>query len=211
MKNLKVFGLALLALVAMAALFGVGSASATVLCKAKETPCSTENRFSVGTVFDITLKAGTSTPFQNTEGTSILTCKESTTRAQMVASGSSTTTVKLQSGKEEIKWGGCTSPWASLTAGEFEIHYITGTSNGTVTAKGFETTVSYPSINLSCVYVYGSGLDLGVITGGSPAALHLNVVLPRSATSSIACPLTARFLAEETFTEPNTPIYVAAE
>lgn len=129
----------------------------------------------------------------------------------MVASGGATTTVKLQSGKEEIKWGGCVSPWANLSAGEFEIHHIAGTSNGTVTARGFETTVLYPIFELDCVYVYGSGIDLGVITGGSPATLHLNVVLPRSGTSSIACPITARFQAEEAFTEPNTPIYVSAE
>ena len=89
-----------------------------------------------------------------------------------------------------------------------EVHHIAGTDDGTVTASGFETTINTVFFG-SCVYTYGTGTDIGIVTGGTKPSLDVNMVLKKGSGSAIACPETIKGTGEGIITEPtNTPIYV---
>jgi hypothetical protein len=210
MKYLKMLGLAAVAAMALMAFLGAGSASATVFCKVTEVPCSEANEWAVGTFGDATQKAGSSGVMKTTEGTIVETCTEVTVSGKLQTKGGPTETVKETGGGENVVWKNCTNPMVTIKGGEIEVHHITGTDNGTVTMKGFETTMFISSLGLSCIYTYGAGIDVGIITGGTKPSMDLNAALPRSASSSAFCPATIVGSVEGTLTEPTGAAYVLA-
>ncbi|MGN6816508.1 MAG: hypothetical protein ACTHK3_10560 [Solirubrobacterales bacterium] len=201
MKYLKMLGLAAVAAMAVMAFFGASSASATVLCTTTTAPC--------GTGWHVDKTVGTaigSTSLHSTGGALEATCTESSSTAEKSTTGSSTTTPVGTVAKAGLTWGGCNQITETLEGGELEIHQIAGTHNGTVTAKGFKVTVVIGG--LSCTFGAGTGIHLGVLTGGDPAILHANAVVNKVA-GGFLCPADSVWEATYQITN-HTSVYVVA-
>ena len=191
MKYLKILGLAAIAGMAVMAFVGAGTASATVACKTTTTPCG-----SLATELDASL-SGTAT--LSAEGITLDTCSAGTVKGPVTEQGS-TKTLKIT---VDTTWTNCTQTTTQNEHGTLEIHWISGTDNGTVTATGFVVTVN--TIFGSCTYGFGTTpKDLGEIKGGAPGTLAINTSVPRI---SGPCPATATWVANYTVTTPN-PVYI---
>src|SRR3954451_25338666 len=175
MKHLRMLAVASLAAAAAVAALGDASASATVVCKVTEVPCSSANEWAAGTFMSGSLESGTSGIFETTGGAIEETCTGATISGTIENGGSGTSTPKGIAEKANLTWSGCTQAMETTQGGTIEIHHITGTDNGTVTASGFKTKVSL--FGISCIYGYGNGLDIGTLTGGTKPTLDVNTVV----------------------------------
>ena len=182
MKRLKVFSLAAVAAMALTAFIGASSASATVLCTTTSTPCGTG--WHIDTL-ELSVKPGTSLKIRNTSGALEATCSKVDVKYEKTVTGSSTVTAKGLVSIANLKWTECTQTTDTLEGGELEVHQISGTDNGTVTATGFKVTVV--TAGVSCVYGAGAGIDLGILTGGPNADLDLEAVVQKQS-GSFLCP-----------------------
>lgn len=207
MKSLRFLALAV-PLAALLALVVAGTSSATVLCSTAVNPCPAGQKVPAGTFGRGSLKPGTSGVITSTTGETIDTCTKATASGTLENPGSATETVREKGGALNIIWENCTFVMKTLQVGTVEVHHITGTNNGTLTASGFETTINTVLFG-SCTYTYGAGTDVGVVTGGNPPTLDANEVLHKGLGSAFACPETVIARGEGVGTEPaNTPIYV---
>lgn len=200
MKYLKMLGLAVTAAAVLTAILGAGSASASTLCTATETPCTKKDKF-----LHAVLEPGTSAYLIETGGTTsnpLVTCTESTVTAESEETGSSTETEKGI--VKSLTFGGCNHTTNVLAGGTLEVHAIAGTDNGTVTSKEAKVTVSI--LGVSCTYGSGGGIDIGTLTGGTMATMDINTVVNR-VEGSFLCPTTAVWEGSYTVTEPE-PLYV---
>ncbi len=145
----------------------------------------------------------------DTQSEPLKTCTSSTIKGKITNAGSSTETVTGP--VEELTWGVCDHPTKTLAKGQLEIHKIAGTSNGTLTADGtFEWTTNTIFLG-SCIYGVTSGVDLGEITEGNPAILHINAVIEKFSGSNLACPATGKWTGTYTLTSPaNTTLSVSS-
>jgi hypothetical protein len=206
MKCLKTVGLAAVAAMALVAFIGASSASATVLCKeaGTTTNCSANGKdYPAGTEFHLSQESGTSLILRTTGGFTEKTCIDSTTKGSTQNTGSSTNTVQIT--VTVSAFGGCSNTVDTLELGELEVHHIAGTDNGTVTARGFKWTTTLAGI--SCVYGYGEGGDFGTLTGGNPATIDYNAVVPKRE-GGFACPSTTILEGRYIVTSP-VPLYVS--
>ena len=179
---------------AFMALLGANTASATVLCKTTTVPCN-----SPATEVDLSL-SGSST--SSAEGITLGTCSGGTMKGVVTSQGA-TGTANLSVASAGLTWTGCTNVTTSNEGGTIEIHAISGTDNGTFTAKGFVWTKN--TIFGSCAYGFGiAAKDLGTLVGGAPATLAINTNIPRI---SGPCPATETWVANYTVTSPS-PLYV---
>lgn len=183
MKHLKLFGLAAVAALAAIGIGGAGAASATVLCKATESPCSESNLIKSGSEIHADLEGRS--VFQLTSGFIFESCTGGTLIAAISGQGGAAATVTVAISTSSWTWSGCEAGGVSVTqAGELEIHHIAGTDNGTVTAKGFG--FKFVTLNSECTYVPASPGELGLITGGAVPKLHINSVFVESK-GNLAC------------------------
>ena len=205
MRYLKMFGLAVMAAMALMAFLGASTASATKLCKTTDTPhCSAGWHYPVGTVIKASLKGGTKAVFTDTPGTIKGECAESTLEGGMLNTGSETETVRVEVGAPKLTWGSCTAEkTVTISGGLLEIHWISGSHNGTVTAVEFEVTVK--SFGISCIYKAGAGIHLGALTSGTQPTLDINTVM--QVVGGFLCPSTGILKATYVITSP-TPLYV---
>jgi hypothetical protein len=94
-----------------------------------------------------------------------------------------------------------------LKPGTFEIHWITESTNGTVTSSGTEVTTicKVLGIPIHCTYVT-SNTDLGTLTGGSPAKLSIsNAEIPVDVENSDGiCPEEAKWTATYEVASPES-------
>ncbi|MDQ3724680.1 MAG: hypothetical protein M3335_02115 [Actinomycetota bacterium] len=206
MKYIKMLGLAAVAAAALMAFVGAGTASATTLCTATETPCATANQ--INAVHDNIIKAtlsGTAV-LERTSGEALASCTVGGMEGKITNGGGSSATVSGD--LTALTWGakgaGCNQTVHTVKLGELEIHHIAGTDNGTVTAKNTEVTVEI--FGVSCTYGSGAALHLGTLTGGKSPVLHINAVVNKTA-GGFLCPEDARWTATYNVTQP-TPIYV---
>lgn len=205
MKLLKALGLAAIAAAALMAFAGTGTASATVLCKNNLNTEACSEKYPVGTVGVASLTG--SGVMETLSGTVLNTCTSSTAKETLQNEGSATTTVTGKVAASAISWSGCTTPVTVLAGGEAELHWISGTDNGTLTAKGFEVTMSLSGV--SCVYGLGTTMkDWGVIVGGAPGSLEVNSIV-KKVSGSFLCPAEVRLTGKYINTEPAAG-YVAA-
>jgi hypothetical protein len=188
MKHLKMIALAAMALMAFA-----GSASATVI-KSGTTTLGT------GTEIKASVAAGGTARLTTTEGTVLNECTESTLVGKTSNTGGAAETVKGTVAAGALNWSGCNSTVDTLEGGELEIHHVAGTTNGTLTAKGFTITVTGPFG--SCVFTAGAGTDMGTLTGSTTgnATMDVNAVVTKT---SGLCPNSARWVARYTVTSPT--------
>jgi hypothetical protein len=201
MKYLKMLGLAAVAAMALTAFIGASSASATVLCTTTSTPCGAE--WHVDKI-QSTLKKGTTAKLHSTGGSLEATCTESSSTANKKITGNSTETATGEVTAANLTWGGCSQTTDTLAGGELEVHSITGSDNGTVTAKGFEVTVIIAGV--SCIFGAQTGVDLGTLTSGANATLDINAVVKKTG-GSFLCPSNSVWEGEYVVTD-HTTLYV---
>lgn len=180
------------------AFLGAGSASATVLCnESATTGCKSYGK---GAILDGYLSETSATL---TAGETLLdTCTSATFEGKTSTAGSSTETVRESI--EELTWGSCTKTTDTITKGELEIHWISGTDNGTVTGKNISFTVN--TVFGTCTYGTGESRDLGTLKGGNPATVEISATLVKTA-GGFACPTEPKWVATYTVASPR-PLYI---
>ncbi|MGN6276259.1 MAG: hypothetical protein ACTHNP_10075 [Solirubrobacterales bacterium] len=192
MKCLKMFTLAALAAVALMALVGIGTASATTL------DGSGGAMLSVGAEIDLSAKG--SVAVETTEGSVIATCANSTIEARTTNTGSDLGE-PVTSNTEVWTWGECSATVDTVKRGTLSFKATSG-GNGTVVSAGAEVTVQ-DGLAGSCTYGAGAGVTLGTLTGGSPGLLSENAALTRTG-GSLLCAETIRITGSFTVTAPTT-------
>ena len=194
MKYVKTLGLAAIAAMALMAFLGTAGASATVI------ECETQPP-KAGCEIVLSIKIGGSASLVNTSNEELDTCTSSTVKGVVTNAGSSTTTAT--GSVEELTWGSCTFSTKTITAGKLEVHHISGSENGTVTADGtFEITINTVFFG-SCIYGVTSGTDIGVLTAGAPGSFDANAVAEKFSGSAFACPSTSKWTATYGVTKPK--------
>ncbi|HEX5592860.1 MAG TPA: hypothetical protein VFX35_05885, partial [Solirubrobacterales bacterium] len=153
---------------------------------------------------------GTAT-LTTTGGILLDTCTGGGVHGTTANTGSATETVRGTVAKTGVTWFPCTKTTDTLEGGELEIHWISGTKNGTVTGKGFLVTVEVAAeLGGSCSYTLGTTMvDLGTLIGSTTgdATLAINAVVKIGTGQSILCPTSAKWVANYTVTTP-TPLHV---
>ena len=205
MRHAKMLALAAVAVGALMAFIGAGSASATVICSTTVEPCPAGQKWT-GSI-SMTVPSGGRTDLVTTSNESLDSCTGSESAGPITNSGSSTTTVTYP--VETLSWSSCTFPTVTITKGKLEVHRIAGTHNGTVTADGtFEWTINTVFFG-SCIYGLTSGNSVGDLTEGKPGVLHLNAVSEKFAGSAFACPSTSKWTGTYVVTSPaNTTMSI---
>jgi hypothetical protein len=190
MKYLKILSLAAVAAMALMA-FGAGTASATKLY-------GSGVALGVGTELKGSLTGSAS--LTTTEGTVLNTCTGSALAGKTTTAGGAAETVKGTVATSALTWSGCTNTVTTLEGGELEVHHVTGTTNGTLTAKGFKVTVQTPFG--SCVFTAATGTHMGTLTGSTTgnATMDVNAVVTRE---SGLCPSSAKWVANYAVTSPT--------
>jgi len=181
----------------------VGSASATVLCKAAESPCSSLNRYPLGTQLSYKMTEGKllmktqymGIPWQSGESL------EWWPKGKTSTEGSLTTTVE---GKHETVFGCPCVGVLFLGIGGYSIHHITGTANGQFTMSGFQVLLNGQGFECT----YGGTFVAGTLTGGNPATMQINGTVPYI--SGSGCPGTMSITSGPIKFEAPAPLYVAA-
>ncbi|HET7418630.1 MAG TPA: hypothetical protein VFJ61_13490 [Solirubrobacterales bacterium] len=187
MKYAKFLALAATALAALMAFAGV--ASATTLTSP------------AGTTFTGTLKASSSNAtLTNSSTIGTIKCAKSEVEGNVTKHGTGVTVfgdiTKLTF--TECTGGEPTDPVAK--PGTLELHYTSG-SNGTVTSSGAEVIIHKTLVG-TCVFKTNN-TDIGQFTGGTPAKLDIEGVIPQES-SNFFCPPNATWSGTYTVTSPGT-------
>lgn len=205
MKAPKILGLVAVAAMALTALIGAGTASATALCKNNASTTACSETYGSGTEFNASLSSGTEFV---TESLTVK-CLKSSLVGKTSNAGSSSETVKGT--VETLTFEECGNHTVTvLKKGSLETHHISSTDNGTVTSSGAEITFLTHTFLLGtihCIYATES-TDLGTLTGGNPAKLSVEAEVA-GVTTSAFCSEKATWTAEYEVTSPK-PLYVAA-
>lgn len=112
--------------------------------------------------------------------------------------GSSTETVS--GNVSEWTWTGCNQKTNTVATGSFEIHWIEGTHNGTVTGSASQWTTE--SFGTTCTYGTGEGIHFGTLVGGASPLLVISTTISKMA-GNFLCPNTVGWDAEYEVTEPH--------
>jgi hypothetical protein len=208
MKYVKMIGLAALAVAALMAVAGTGTASATVFCHTTTSPCP--EKWKAGTEPRFIVKPGTAGIWGDTSGAIAAKCPEGELRGTITNAGSATETVKISVPASGLTWKsveGCIKT-ETLEGGTLEVHAIAGTDNGTVTVTGFKITISILGAN--CVYGFGVGQTLGTLTGNGSGAAVLDIKTNFvKKEGGLTCPTDLNWAEEFTQEKPSgTGLYV---
>lgn len=198
MRFLKIIGLAVMVATAVMAV-GAATSSATVFCKNNANTSTCSEKYKIGTV-GVASSEG-SFVLETTGGSILNTCTSVSVEKEQVEEGSSTTTVVGTVAASDIKLSGCTTTTDVLEGGKGEVHWISGTDNGTGTANGGAVTISI--FGTSCVYGLGSEMkDWGVLVGGKPASMSVNNLAVK-VSGGFLCPAEARATGKLVLTSPS--------
>ncbi|HET7510986.1 MAG TPA: hypothetical protein VFJ65_12150 [Solirubrobacterales bacterium] len=203
MKYVKTPGLPVCVAAALMALAGAGAATASVLCKNNGSTSICSENYPSGTEIKSSLSTGTKavlkTEFKTVE------CSKSTVAGKPENGGDATESIK--GSVEALTFEECNCEVKVLKKGTLEIHWISGSNNGTVTENGAEVTVNCSTIfgTVHCFYVTEK-TDLGILSGGNPAKLSAKATIPHLTTSGL-CSATASWEATYEATSPK-PLYV---
>jgi hypothetical protein len=204
MKYLKILGLA--AVAAMALMAFAGSASATMTYSPQCTGGPEVNTCPAGTVLSMSLEPGTSSILKS--GTTTLnTCTGGKFSSKITNAGSSTATTSGEN--TTIDFENCVSTVDPVKLGTLEVHSISGTTNGTVTASG--VVIGNTIFGTDCLYESGTGKDLGTLNGSTTgnATIHIEISVNEAEPKKSICPDTATWTAAFLVTGPS-PYWVEA-
>jgi len=202
MKHVKLLSLIAVAAMALMALLGVGTASATVLCKTATGGLECGEGWKYSGTIKGTLASGTSAVLKTTAGSIENTCASGSAEGTASGGGPSSTVTGTASATN-LSLSRCTHTVDVLKGCEGEIHYISGTNNGTATVKGCEVTTLIAGV--SCTYgpPGETGIAVAVVEeGGSAAAAKVSEVAAKTA-GSFLCPSTVVAEAEVARTAPE--------
>jgi hypothetical protein len=208
MKYVKMLGLAVMAAMALSAVAGASTASATELCSINAAGCSGGTMYPVGTEIKAELNgvaAELTTPITTVK------CKKSTTAGKTTTTGSATETVLGQI--TSLKFEECTDT-AGDTCTATAVHlpykgeiHATEKGNGTLTVTSGGT--GEPGATVVCAEVINCTFTTATaslsVTGGNPA-LALASKIPLNLAGGI-CPLEAHWDSQYKVTAPN-PLFV---
>ncbi|HMI81035.1 MAG TPA: hypothetical protein VK480_04540 [Solirubrobacterales bacterium] len=199
MKNLKMLGLAVVAALALIAIVGAGSASATVLCKENVTPCEGK-AYGEKVAFKATVDKTLEFKFELGGGSSYsYTCTGSTMEGEITNAGGAGDVII---GLETFTLTNCSCPeTVVLNAPSLAVAFTPETMNGDVTTANLNVT-------FKCMghCRYGDG-KIGVLTGGAMGTIDLSGSL-KKLEGGITCPATAKWTGSYTVTAPE-PVWVA--
>jgi hypothetical protein len=209
MKYVKMLGLAAIAAMALSAVAGASTASATELCSTNTSPCS-GTMYPVGTEIKAELKAGGAGAVITNNITN-WTCKKSAISGKTTTTGSATETVLGQI--TALTFTECTNTAGEKCTAEAvhlpykaEIH-ATGGGNGTLTVSsggnGNPGEILVCGTDINCTFSFATAsLSL---TGGNPAILKAGKI--KLETAGGICPAEASWDAEYEVTSPK-PLFV---
>ncbi|HEU4599703.1 MAG TPA: hypothetical protein VFS26_08145 [Solirubrobacterales bacterium] len=219
MKHLKMLGLVAVAAVALTAAGAGGTASATVLCKTTlTTGCAAAGwDYAKGTAVHIALEVGQHATL-NAFWTDV-TCRKTTIELKLANTGGASETVigNIESlTPEECSCAGGpvgTAHATTISTGSGEIHYISGTHDGTLTGSGTVITLNCTNLGTQCRFGTGSGIHIGTLTSGDPATADGVATLVSSSGTGdegiFICGSSATWEAKYEVTAPK-PLYIAA-
>ncbi len=188
MKYLKILGLAAIAASALMAF--AASASATTL---------TDGSGNKITTLEATLEESAS--LANTASEPIDTCTESTVSGTINAATQGNTWVEGTGG---VTWGNCTWDTTTLNSGTLDV-MSNGDGTGTVVSTGAVVTITVGPVN--CLYgtktTAEGGTSLGDLPSGTEATLEINTIVEEQEPRKLACPNTARWIANYVVTDPH--------
>jgi hypothetical protein len=156
-------------------------------------------KYAAGTVVDLSLKSKTSIKTLSTGGSLEATCTESTAKGKTASETSEAISLSL----ETLSWGGCNQTTDTVTNGRLEIKWTSG-SNAEVIGKESQWTEVISGVG--CIYGFGTGTNLGTLTGGETPVLKIAAVVSKTG-GSFLCPATTVWEAEYVVTEPHA-LYV---
>ncbi len=213
MKYAKMLGLAAIAALALMAVAGAGTASATVLCKEKpnaSNQCPAGKDYAAGTV----LKATAASAFLDTSLVDV-TC-HSEVEAKTTTTGGAAATVLGTI--ENLTFTGCETEGGSECEVEVEnlpykaeIHNTATVGNGLLTVTGHS---GEPSAQVVCFgfldCTFGNTKFELPVDGGNPAKVTANAVKLAIKEGGFLCPSEAKWTATYTATSP-TAVWVGKE
>jgi hypothetical protein len=173
-------------------------------------PAAATKLYAAGTALGVgttlTLSGDTTLKVETTGGTMLDTCTMTSISAKLTNSGGSTATVS--GSYEKLQWGSCTENTTTVANGSFEIHHISGSTNGTFTTKqtvfAFEATI----FGAKCSYTAGEAAILGTLIGSTTGNAQINVNTVLTAENPFFCP-DARLTVHLVVTSPSR-MYVEA-
>jgi hypothetical protein len=167
MKHLKMIATVAMTVVAVFAVVGAGSASATTL----EVGGVTKNE---AVTIVGSLASGTSLILKDTAGFSKNTCTIFEIEGTAVSPFTGT---KVSGSGKTLSFGNCTRPVIAHKTGTLIGEYIAGTTNATMFSSGAEVTVGSAIGTITCKT--GESVHLGTLTGTATghATLHVNAVI----------------------------------
>lgn len=197
MTKLKMLMLVVAATACLMALVGVGSASATVLCKTATSPCGAT--YGVGTKFNATLKSGTTTTFET--GLGSIECSESEMAGEISEAGSKSLTVKIPLGT--YKFSLCNGLITIIVKPKLILHWKPIFRFSVTLELGIKITLHLGGV--ACTY--GGESNVGESVGEPTTEIKVNGTLQK-VEGGFLCPTTATWKGEYTVNAP-TPLYAA--
>lgn len=204
MRNIKILGLGLLAAMAMMAIVGAGTASATKLCSVNTSPCPAGNTYGKGTAIKAQLPAGGTSVMSS--GFVTITCTSSTMSGKTTSEGGAgAVTGEISS----VTWKNCTSNLGSCTASALNTPWkveVSG-SGGSGTMS-----VNNPGGKFTCGGVtceYSASKASVSANGGNPATIKASGVSFSKIGGSFLCSSSASWTSTYEVTSPN-PLFVVS-
>jgi hypothetical protein len=189
------------AVMALMAMLGTGSASATVLCEERKVPCPGTKDYNAETEIQATLEAGTWAILQNTAGTTLAMCEGSELKGETGTTGGKG---KAVTGNiEALTFEGCANLVVTIAHGLFAIHYLGPKTTGELTFSA--TGVTAIVAGVSCVYGTGTETAIGLMQSDesiSYAEIDVEAVLTKKE-GSFLCPGSAVWTAKYLITKPQ--------
>jgi len=213
MKHLKILGLAAVVAAALMASAGSSTATATVLCKTSPaanegettgTGCPPESTYPAKTTIEAKLVSGTKAKLVTSFKT--IECSKSSVKGETSAEEAE----PLTGPEGTLSFEECNCEVKVLKAGTLSTTWVSGTHNGTLRSTGNESTVTCSTIfgSVHCIYVT-ENTDVGTLTGGNPAKLKAEAVIPRLTTNGL-CSEESEWNAEYEVTAPK-PLFVSKQ
>jgi hypothetical protein len=200
LKSLKLLGMSVVAVAALAAWLGAGSASATVLCKNSTSPCT--SKYGSGTSYTATLSSGTELTFAM--GFSTAKCTGSSVGFEQTGNGGLGVTVPLK--VTALSYSGCNGSVNVTALGSGNVAWTSG-STGSITGSGTDIEIV---LGMTCFY--GGSITAGLTANGSATATitGVNVAMERQAGSSALCANPAKWSAKYALTAAGSGLWVAS-
>jgi len=204
MRNIRIFGLCLLALMAAMAFVGAGTASATKLCSVNTSPCPAGNTYGKGTAIKAQLvPGGTSTM---SSGFVNITCTESTITGKTTSEGGAgAVTGSISS----VTWKNCTSGLGACTASALntpwpaEVSGSGGSGTMTISGAGGKFTCG----GTTCEY--STSKSSVSVSGGNPATIKASSISFSKIGGGFLCSSTASWSGTYEATAPK-PLFIVS-